>query len=263
MSKKQHLLTLCVGLGVLAVLAGAICFHAIATQDSKNTAPTEEPAVAALGRYQLTESTFKDYLLLSAMEDGGESTLLAAAQKYAKAQIAAEEIADTKYAVSEQQKADIQAQEKDSFQRDYEENTAFCITYGITSEDLVRTVVTSKINVLVQGQHFSFVTERFLENERKNGKSTDYSVVDNQKQTQDAGTPGSGCRTSPTAPCCQSQHGPSQKRKAFHHGKGAVSQIGRPGHGRDRPQKRQHRRYFGKDNCQSPGRQHPIHIYIV
>ncbi len=125
-------------------------------------------AVAKIGDYAITESTLKEYMLLLNVQNNSEdptvqniSTAELAAQMYAKAQIAAEEISGTSYAVAESDRNAWLESEQDNFDRDYEANMEFCEQNGITREELISAVVTSRWNSTVEGRHFSMIIENY------------------------------------------------------------------------------------------------------
>ncbi len=141
---------------------------------TKSTVKVYRPSaavVAKIGDYTITESTLKEYMLLLSVQNNSEnsiqssaqniSTAELAAQMYAKAQIAAEEISDTSYAVDENDKTELLKSEQANFDRDYEANTEFCEQLGITHEELINAVATSRWNSTVEGRHLSMIIENY------------------------------------------------------------------------------------------------------
>lgn len=125
------------------------------------SATATEEKIAKVGEYTITETTLKEYVLLSSVQNGSSGTLEQAVQLYTKAQIAAEEIAGTIYDIPKSTENELLKSETENFNRDYETNMAFCRENGISREELIRTVVTSKFNILIEGKHFSKVTDEY------------------------------------------------------------------------------------------------------
>ncbi len=165
--KKMYYLPIIAICAVLSLFCVSICAYA-----------QQEQEIAAIGEYKLTESTLKEYILLASTQDSSSNSVELAAEMYARAQIAINEIAGTSYDIPANCEKELLALERDNFQQDYEANMEFCEKNGITREELIRTVVTSKINTIVQGKHFSMVIDEFFEADKDNRSVINYSSSD-------------------------------------------------------------------------------------
>lgn len=144
----------------------AICLITICTAISLGVSASTERTIATIGEYKITESTLKTYIILSSPHCDSDDTIEQSVKMYAKAQIAANEISGTTYAIPKNYKKELLRLEEMNFERDYETNMALCRQSGISREELICAVVTSKFNTLVEGRHFSLVMDQYMENEK-------------------------------------------------------------------------------------------------
>lgn len=143
-----------------------ICLITICIGISLGVSASTERTIATIGEYKITESTLKTYIILSSTHCDSDDTIEQSVKMYAKAQIAANEISGTTYAIPKNYKKELLRLEEMNFERDYETNMALCRQSGISREELICAVVTSKFNTLVEGRHFSLVMDQYMENEK-------------------------------------------------------------------------------------------------
>lgn len=143
------------------ILVISICVVLTMVGFSLYVLASEGRAIVTIGDYKLTEATLKEYVLLEAMGEASSDPILAAAQEYVKAQIAAEEIRGTEYDIPENYKEEMLKQETQKFQQDLEDNTEFCQKYELTKEELIAASVTAKVNSAVQGKHLMQMAEQW------------------------------------------------------------------------------------------------------
>ncbi|MBE6778484.1 MAG: hypothetical protein E7541_03770 [Ruminococcaceae bacterium] len=133
---------------------------------SRDAPDAPEGAIAMIGDYPLTEETLNDYLF-TAHVSGQSTKLMDVVKRYARFQIAAEEIEGTTHAMPASQKEKLIKEERENFYRDYEQNDAFCRQYGVTHEDLIRAATTSRLNILNMGRHMTMVFEEHADVKNK------------------------------------------------------------------------------------------------
>ena len=145
------------------LVLSAICLIAICAAVSLGVSASTERTIATIGEYKITESTLKTYVILSSAQGDSEDTIEQSVKLYARAQIAANEISGTTYDIPKNYKKELLRLEKMNFEREYETNMALCRQSGISREELIRAVVTSKCNTFVEERHFSLVADRYRE----------------------------------------------------------------------------------------------------
>ena len=158
------------------IVLSTICLITISTAISLIVAASTEKSIATIGEYKITESTLKTYVILSSADCDPEDTIEQSVKMYAKAQLAADEISGTTYDISQNYKNELLCLEEKNFERDYEANMALCLQRGISREELIRAVVTSKFNTLVEERHFSLVIDRYMEHEKSFGIEREYTA---------------------------------------------------------------------------------------
>ena len=150
----------------IVVLVSMICVMVVVVLATSAVSVAGEEKIAKLGEYAITENELKTYLGLSWVQDPA-ATYEDAARIYVKAKIAAEEISGTRYDVPKSYKRELLNAEKENFDRDYETNMAFCRANGISREEMIDMVVTSKLNIYIEGQHFSKVMDEYIQRENE------------------------------------------------------------------------------------------------
>ena len=158
------------------IVLSTIFLITIVTAISLGVSASTEKSIATIGEYKISESTLKTYVILSSADCDQGDTIEQSVKMYAKAQIAADEISGTTYDISQNYKKELLRLEEKNFERDYEANIALCRQSGISREELIRAVVTSKFNILVEGRHFSLVIDRYMEHEKSLGIEREYTA---------------------------------------------------------------------------------------
>ena len=159
----------------IVVLVSMICVMVIVVLATSAVSVAGEEKIAKLGEYEITENELKTYLGLSWVQDPA-ATYEDAARIYVKAKIAAEEISGTHYDIPKSYKRELLNAEKENFDRDYETNIALCRANGISREEMIDMVVTSKLNIYIEGQHFSKVMDEYIQREKELKKNKAYSA---------------------------------------------------------------------------------------
>lgn len=156
---------------VVVILVVVVCL-VVAMSGGIFGVVTQGNEIAKIGNYTLTESDLREYIILTAFDKTSAETvktLETAAQAYARAKIAADEIAGTQYDISPEYRKNLLTQENQKAQKEKEEDTAFRARHGISREELTRAVVTSKMNVEYKTKHAVLFTEQLQKEEEDQG----------------------------------------------------------------------------------------------
>ena len=162
--KKHNIIFICIVCVAVTCLAISFGVSALTEKD-----------IATIGEYEITESTLKTYSLLLAVQGESVGAFEKSVQMYARAQIAADEISGTPYDIPKNYKTELLRLEEKNFDRDYEINMAFCNQNGITREELINAVVTSKFNILAEGKHFSMIIDDRIKKDKELGIERGYT----------------------------------------------------------------------------------------
>lgn len=157
-------------------LMGIVCVVVMCFAVSSGVSALAEKSIATLGEYEITESTLKEYSILLSVESNPVNILEKSVEMYARARIAADDISGTTYDVRKGLREEFLQREEENFDRHYETSMAFCDQLGVTREELVQAVVTSKCDIIVGGQHLSMILDQYMEKESAAGREREYTV---------------------------------------------------------------------------------------
>lgn len=158
------------------VWIGIVCLVVMCFAVSSGVSALTEKSIATIGEYEITERTLKAYSLLLSFHNDSADILEKSVQMYARARIAADDISGTTYDTPKGCQKELLRQAEENFDRYYETEMAFCDQHGITREELIHAVVTSKYNILVEGQHLSMIIDQYMEKERASGIKREYTA---------------------------------------------------------------------------------------
>ncbi len=122
----------------------------------------EGDIIAKIGEYELTEKALKKYAFIVFIKTG-KCSLTTAADEYAKAKITLDEISGSDFDIPEGKREELLKIERENFNRDYEDNIEICNKNGLTQEELIDIVVTSKIDITASGNHLSMFIRNYKE----------------------------------------------------------------------------------------------------
>ncbi|MBE6806945.1 MAG: hypothetical protein E7527_02870 [Ruminococcaceae bacterium] len=163
-----------VAIALLVIVCAVLAFI-----NAETTGPaTQEKEIAKIGNYSITKSAFREYVFINAVDNSSvknDLSLESIAREYAKAQIAAEEIAGTQYEVPSEQRKKFLEQTNNNAERDAKANAAFCQQYGISQEELSSIAVTGKMNTTIALKHLSQFMDTLKEKDKQQGREFNYA----------------------------------------------------------------------------------------
>lgn len=146
MKRKKVVLLVVIGSIILLILTGF------------SVSVLSETDVVGVGKYRFSDKEIKESLLLSVLTGKSDASIESTARHCAEIQLAKEEIKGTKYDVPDAREEEFYKQEKERYDRNTAANDALCRKYGITSKELIRCLVLSKMENQIRLQHMQKVS---------------------------------------------------------------------------------------------------------